>query len=131
MSNDYDFNPINEECSNSNEVVQVNTVNSGDASVSNSLDNTSYQQDMNNRYDTVNQESLQPLYGGRGNNKYILEINDKKYIFYDKNEKNILNGLSKNLKINKDLIINIYNKKNKNKYILRNNKKKNFIKINY
>ena len=65
MSNNYDVKPVNEECSGSTTVTITNIKNSGDSNVSNSLDDTSYQNDSNNKYDTVQSESVKPLYGGK------------------------------------------------------------------
>lgn len=132
MSNDYDVKAINEECSGSTTLSNTNTKNSGNSDVSNSLNDTSYQNDSNNQYDTVNSESVKPLYGGKKNNKYRIEYEDKIVNIYGSDEKKVLKKYFKNIKIKKDIIVNIYNKFNKkNKYIFRNNKSNNLSMINY
>lgn len=131
MSSNYDVKPINEECSGSKSLAGVSAKNSGNSNVSNSLDSTSYQSDSNNQYDTVNSESVKPLYGGKIYNKYNIDYNNKKSVIYGKDEKNALKSYFKNIKLNKDVIININHKMKKNKFIIRNNKSNSITMINY
>ena len=133
----YDVKPVNSNCTN-NKVTSINPKQSGNAQVNNNLNDTSYQHESNNKYDTVDSESVKPLYGGNKNKKYTIEYENKKEIIYGKNENKLLKDYFKNKKFSKDIIVNIYenNKKDniknkKNKYILRNNKINNLCRINY
>ena len=93
MSN-YDVKPVNSNCTN-NKVIGVNPKQSGDAQVNNNLNDTSYQHESNNKYDTVDSESVKPLYGGNTNKKYTIKYENKKEIIYGKNENKLLKNILK------------------------------------
>ncbi len=130
MSSSYDVKPVNKNCSGKVGVSNTSTKGSGDSKVSSNLDNSSYQNESNNRYDTIDSESVKPLYGGK-KNKYILEYENKKEILYETSEKDLLKNYFKNKKFHKDILVILTHRNNKNKFIIRNNKANNFIKINY
>tara|TARA_B100001175_G_C19276722_1_gene526823 strand:- start:172 stop:573 length:402 start_codon:yes stop_codon:yes gene_type:complete len=126
----YDFKPINSNCSPTE---QVKIVDSGTGSKNNeSLDKTSNQANADAQYDSTNQ--VNAMYGGNIYGLKNYEINYKKKKIYLKtfNITEALFHIINNFKIKKDCLFEvneINNKNNRSIYHFKNNKKKVINKI--
>lgn len=129
-SEDYEITPANQSCLNSTTTVIVSNPGSQISNTQTNVNALQQQQTEYSKYDSP-QQNVQPMYGGKKNNKlYNIYFKKKIYEIYANNEINGLKKIFKNKSYKKDYLLNITNNNISSCYIIRSSNKKNkFIKI--
>jgi len=128
----FEVTPINNNCANQKKIIQSNNSSNEGTQNNNKINNVSNQSKQDAAYDTVDTESLKPLYGGTYLKNYRIIY--KKKIFFMKSEhiEEALLHIAKILKLKNHALFETQemNKKlGNNIYHYKNNKKPIIIKI--
>jgi hypothetical protein len=125
MGEDYNIQPVTQNCSSSATVVPSVSKTSNHYQQMSQVDSTTYQIQQNQSMDTV--ETPKPLVGGKtqSSKKYTLLFYKKKYTIYASTENDALHLFFKNKTYKKSHVVHI----NKNIYTVTppNKKRKSFL----
>ena len=115
----FDVTPINNNCSMQQKTVILSNSDDPGSQTNQQIDSTSAQAKNDSAFDTIDTESLKPLYGGKLN-QYEIIYKNKIFIVRTHEINNIIKHLVKELKIKKDALFEVNQikkiKKNKNIY---------------
>ena len=119
----YDVKPVTSNCSNTpNNVVITPVEGSPTGDTLGTVSQQNSQLNENSRFDTINENTIKPLSGGKKNNiKYNIKFINKNYIVYEKNELKAIKNIINNKKYKKEHVLSI----NKSLYIIKNTKNSN------
>ena len=125
----FEVTPINNNCANQKNIIQSNISSSQGVQNNKQIDNLSNQSKQDTAFDTVDTESLKPLYGGGDLKDYQIIFKKKVFFMKSKNIEEALHHIAKILKLknhglfetqemNKKISNNIYHYKNNKKPII-------------
>ncbi len=126
-SNDYDINPVNNQCHNSVKTTIAPNYSGTTANTSKDIDNLNNQALANSQYDSAVIKTPKPMYGGYNNYKIIFR--KKNYFINGKDEKDAIKIFLKDKIYKKDYLLEIIQKNKASIYIVRANYKNKLKKI--